>query len=50
MSIEAIAKSLNFGADNLATKEELSELRAELESIKNELSWVKWMLSKAKAN
>ena len=42
--MDTIAKNLNFGADNLATKEEVYELRKELELMRSELNHIKFLL------
>ena len=44
MLMEATSKSLSFRAGNLSTKEEVYELRKELESMRSELNYLKWLL------
>ena len=44
MLIEATSKSISFRAGNLSTKEEVYELRKELESMRSELNYLKLLL------
>jgi len=44
MLMEETSKSISFRAADLSTKEEVYELRKELESMRSELNYLKWLL------